>query len=250
MVQGCGGDGCRMIGNIFEGQLINCYFRDNHGNGASFSHGPENTVLSALHVFGGVFGGNRENGAVLTNGAADVSFHGCYFLLNGKFGVSADHGCTLLSNCGFENNHQAAPGFQQGDAGIRLMVFGTLVGCTAYSIHHQKQLIRAFITNELVMIGCTGSGGGDAKSAGLGRLEGRGDAHITLIGCRGAVDQQPGPQFSLIGMPRAAAPLGGIGDGGNLAQLGDYYLWVDRSGHLRIKRGMPNSDTDGKPVGA
>src|SRR5581483_8416678 len=39
IVQECGGDGCYMVGNVFEGQIINSYFRKNRGNGATFSHG-------------------------------------------------------------------------------------------------------------------------------------------------------------------------------------------------------------------
>src|SRR3546814_7416550 len=75
----------------------------------------------------------------MIEGAEDVGFHGCYFLLNGKYGLSADRGCTLLAHCGFENNHRLAGGFENGDAGIRLMVRGTLIGCTAYSIHNQTR---------------------------------------------------------------------------------------------------------------
>jgi hypothetical protein len=31
----------------------------------------------------------------------------------------------------------------------------------------------------------------------------------------------------------------------NLLQLGDYRVWVDKSGKLRLKNGVPTSDTDG-----
>lgn len=42
------------------------------------------------------------------------------------------------------------------------------------------------------------------------------------------------------------------GDGawnGNPLRLGTYYLWVDATGDLRIKNGVPSSDTDGTVVG-
>lgn len=44
--------------------------------------------------------------------------------------------------------------------------------------------------------------------------------------------------------------IGGVGTtyGGPL-QLGSYHLWVDSSGRLRIKNGVPTSDTDGTVVG-
>ncbi|HET6196772.1 MAG TPA: glycosyl hydrolase family 28-related protein, partial [Acetobacteraceae bacterium] len=35
VVQGVGGDGVRLIGDVFEGQLINVYLRDNKKNGAT-----------------------------------------------------------------------------------------------------------------------------------------------------------------------------------------------------------------------
>ena len=38
-------------------------------------------------------------------------------------------------------------------------------------------------------------------------------------------------------------------DFGGKLQLGNYYLWVDSSGRLRIKNGVPTSDTDGTVVG-
>ncbi len=250
VMQGCGGDGLRMIGNIFEGQLFNGYFRDNKGAGATFGHDKQGGVLSALHVFGSVFGGNGADGAALVNGTYDVAFHGSYFLLNHHYGVNAGTGCTLLDNCGFENNHQGARDFTGGDAGVRLMVFGTMVGCTAYSIHNQTGLVRAFVTNRLVMVGCTGSGGGNAKQAGLAHLQGNGKGLATLIGCHGKVAEAGGIGVVDIGGANGGARFGAAWNSPSLPRLGDYTLWVDTSGKLRIKRGSPRSDSDGMPVGA
>lgn len=249
VVEGCGGDGCRLVGNIFEGQIFNSYFRDNKGNGAVFSHGDENTVLSAVHVFGCVFGGNGINGVTLANGAADVGFHGCYFLLNQAYGLSAETGCTLLSHCGFENNHMHAKDFRHGDAGIRLMVAGTLIGCTAYSIHKQTHLIRAFVTNRLVMIGCTGDGGGGARKAGLAILQGNPQAGVTLIGCHGDIERHGMLSAFEIGAPGAGGQFGGRKNDSGVAWLGDHCLWVDRQGRLRIKQGPKQGDDDGRIVG-
>jgi hypothetical protein len=36
----------------------------------------------------------------------------------------------------------------------------------------------------------------------------------------------------------------------NLLQLGNYRFWIDSSGRLRIKNGVPASDTDGTIVGS
>lgn len=250
IVQNCGGDGCALAGNVFEGQMINCYFRNNHGNGASFAHGTPAGILSAIHVMGCVFGQNLANGVALLNGAYDVGFHGCYFLLNGHFGLLARSGCTLLTHCGFENNQEAAGSFAAGDAGIWLQGFGTLVGCTGYSIRNQTHLLRSYVANQLVMIGCTGSGGSAAAGAALARLGGSSAGTATLIGCRGGVQIDKGFE---------ALVLGGAGDQGvrfgadwnsrYLPRLGDYALWVDGQGRLRIKKGSPESDADGTPVG-
>lgn len=38
-------------------------------------------------------------------------------------------------------------------------------------------------------------------------------------------------------------------NGNGPLRLGDYYLWVDSTGDLRIKNGAPSSDTDGTIVG-
>ncbi|HUD51135.1 glycosyl hydrolase family 28-related protein [Parvibaculum sp.] len=249
VVQGCGGDGLRMIGNVFEGQVFNSYFRDNKANGASFGHGPDGGILSALHVFGCVFGGNGQHGAALINKATDVSFHGCYFLLNGAFGVSASNGITLLTNCGFENNHMEAENFAAGDAGVQLQVFGTLVGCTAYSIYKQTHLVRGFITNHLVMVGCNAAGGGKAKGARLAKLQSNGRGKATIVGCQGGIDTVGPFEPAQFGEERGGARFGAQWNSTSLVRLGDYSLWVDRSGKLRIKNGDPSSDGDGSIVG-
>lgn len=248
VVESCGGNGCELIGNVFEGQVFNCYFRDNGRDGARFAHGAEDTVFSAVHVFGCVFGGNGRNGVSLEDGAADVSFHGCYFLLNGAFGLSADTGVTLLSHCGFENNHERAESFEDGDAGLRLLVGGTLIGCTAYSIYRQKRLLRAYVSNRLVMVGCRGSGGGAARRAGLASLDGRKEAAFTLVGCQGAVKKKRGIEALNLGGGEGLA-FGAEWNSRNLLTLGEHRLWVDGDGALRVAKGRPQSDKDGKVVG-
>lgn len=245
VIEGCGGDGCRMIGNIFEGQVFNAYFRDNRRNGATFGHGPENTVFSAVHLFGCVFGGNGRNGVSLIDGATDVSFHGCYFLLNRKFGLFAGTGISLLSHCGFENNHMAAREFGKGGAGLRLKVGGTLIACTAYSIYYQTHLVSAFVTDSLTMVGCTGAGGDKARRARLAELKGRRGCDISLVGCRGGIDRADDLAVSATGQ---GEPFGTKPDGGNMAQLGDHWMWIDGEGRLRIKHGRPAADHDGRAL--
>ena len=117
-------------------------------------------------MFGCVFGQNGQYGVSMINDCDDAGFHGCYFLLNGKHGLVAKNGCTLLSNCGFENNHESASGFDKGGAGIWLQDFGILIGCTAYSMFKQTRLIEAYVVGQFVMIGCAGSGDARAKGAG------------------------------------------------------------------------------------
>lgn len=249
VVQHCGGDGLRLVGNVFEGQIIDSYFRNNLGRGATFAHGQHGGILSAVHVFGTVFGENAGEGAALVNGCYDVAFHGCYFVLNGKAGLAAANGCTLLSNSGFENNHARARDFAAGGPGIALQSFGTLVGCTGYSVFHQTALIDAFVTSELVLVGCTGSGGSAAKAAGLARLRGAETGTAIALGCSGPILCEGGFEALEIGGGDGGIRFGSHWQSRILPRLGDYRLWVDASGRLRLKRGAPSSDKDGVALG-
>lgn len=249
VVEGCGGDGCQLVGNIFEGQIINCYFRDNKKNGATFSHGAENTVFSAVHVMGCVFGQNGVHGVEMSNGAMDVGFFGCYFLLNRQYGLTASHGVSLLSHCGFENNHQGAPDFAHGDAGMEVRSFATLVGCTAYSIYNQTHLVKAWIASQLTLVGCTADGGGKAKGARLAKIAGRAGSTATIIGSSGGVDRGENITLTRLGDDGAGVRFGGEWSSPDLMRLGHYSLWVDGGGRLRIKRGAPMREDDGQIVG-
>ena len=249
VVQRCGGDGCRLVGNVFEGQIIDGYFRNNKGSGVTFAHGKAGGILSAIHVFGSVFGENGDNGAALIDGCYDVAFHGCYFVLNGKSGLAAANGCTLLSNCGFENNHARAGSFAEGGAGIDLQSFGTLVGCTAYSLFHQTGLIHAFVTAQLVLVGCTGSGGGGASQAGLAKLAGTEAGEAVVLGCTGRVDYLGGFEALEIGGAGGGVRFGADWHSRHLPRLGEYRLWIDASGRLRLKKGVPQADDDGVALG-
>jgi hypothetical protein len=250
VIEGCGGNGCLLIGNVFEGQIFNSYFRRNGGSGAVFSHGEHAGILSAIHVFGCVFGDNGHDGVAMAGGCYDVAFHGCYFLLNGQFGLEAENGCTLLSNCGFENNHAAAPGPAPGNMGIGLTGFATLIGCTAYSVFKQTGLIRGFVVGRLIMIGCTGSGGGNVAAAGLAQIDGLRDALATLIGCAGSVEYANGFEGIEVGGDGGGIRFGSDWRSTILPRLGDYRLWVDSGGRLRMKHGPPQSDMDGAAVDA
>jgi hypothetical protein len=241
VIENCGGNGLQMAGNVFEGQIFNTYLRDNRRSGAIMGHGDAGGVLSAIHVFGSVFGGNGDHGAVLANTANDVSFHGCYFLENGRFGLAAANGCPLLSHCGFENNHMSAGSREAGDAGANLPNFGTLIGCTSHSIHYQTHLVKSFVIGNLTMIGCMASG------SRLATLTSDGRGRAALIGCRGAVDR--GGDFLSFDTGGAGAAFGERWDSSNLVQIGAYRLWVDGAGKLRMKKGMPASEADGAPVG-
>lgn len=250
VVQGCGKNGCQLIGNVFEGQLANCYFRNNRGHGVSFQHDAAGKgILSAVRVIGGVFGENGQHGAAMLDGCYDVSYHGTYFLLNRRFGLVAENGCTLLSSCGFENNHEGADDFSRGDAGIWLQGFGTLVGCTAYSMFRQTHLLRATLSGRLTLVGCSGSGDAKAAGAGLAILRGDPRSSATVIGCSGVLRTEGGFEAIELGGTEAGLRCGGDWQSRALAQLGDYRLWVDRQGRLRIKKGRPQRDDDGSAVG-
>lgn len=251
VVQGCGGDGCRLTGNVFEGQLYNCYMRNNKANGMTLGHGAKAGILSAIHAMASVFGENGGEGVALANKCYDVGFHGCYFLLNGRYGLVAPNGCTLLSHSGFENNHQSAADFRSGGAGVKLGNFGTLIGCTAYSVYKQTALLDGFVSGRLTMVGCSGSGGKAASDAYLARLRGDGKGQAIVLGCSGEIRRENGFEVLDIGSDGG----GGIRfsdrwDGRHKLRLGDFVLWVDDSGTLRTKKGPPRSDRDGQAVGS
>lgn len=250
VVQGCGGDGARLLGDVFEGQIVNSYFRDNRKNGVTFGHGKQAGILSAIHVFGCVFGQNGRFGVEMINGCYDVAYHGCYFLLNGRNGLAAANGCTLLSNCGFENNHEAAADFAGGGPGIWLQGFGTLIGCTGYSMFKQTRLIEAYVVGQFTMIGCSGSGDGNARGAGLALIGGERKARATIISPSGTVDYKNGFEAVEIGGKDGGVRFGSGWQSPNLARLGDHHLWIDGNGRLRLKKGAPRSDEDGAPVGS
>ncbi len=170
--------------------------------------------------------------------------------MNGHFGLAAANGCTLINGCGFENNHTRAEGPTPGNAGIRLVGFGTLVASGAYSIANQTALVEALATGEMVLVGCRGFGDGKAKDAILGRFAGTGDGRVNLIGCKGAAEGVNGFDPMQLGGDAAGPHFGSAWNSHGLPQLGEYRLWVDNSGRLRLKRGAPTSDQDGAVVGA
>jgi hypothetical protein len=169
---------------------------------------------------------------------------------NRRFGLVARNGITLLANCGFENNHRAVPDFKDGDAGLLLNNFGTLVGCEGYSQHCQTALVRAELEGRLTMVGCRGTGDKRAARAGLASIGGTGKAHATLVGCTGRVTYEKGFEGLEINGAEDGINFGSDWRSRYLPQMGEYRLWVDRQGRLRIKRGRPASDEDGQPVGS
>ena len=249
-VTGCGGDGCRLYGNVFESQLIGCAFHGNGGNGATLAHSPHGGVLSSIQLFGCAFDGNEAHGAEIVR-AYDVGFHGCSFRRNGRFGLLATNGCELVLDCRFVDNHRLAYDFENGGAGMGLRRYATLVGCTAHSTANQTHLIDADLSGSfarLVLIGCRAGGAGKAAAAGLARLHGGSGRPATIIGCQGRVTADGVQPLDIGG---AAGGIGFSADwrGANLFQLGDYRMWIDARGRLRLKDGAPGSDEDGAPVG-
>ena len=99
------------------------------------------------------------------------------------------------------------------------------------------------------MVGCSASGGARARHAGLARLSGTKAGMATLIGCHGGVQRSDGVGLVELGGHGTGARVGGNWNDGDLAWLGDYCLWVDGKGRLRIKRGKPTTDEDGTTVG-
>jgi hypothetical protein len=184
-VEGVGGDGYSIIGNIFEGGMYNCYGRDNANNGITLGHG-DGGILSAMRIWGGTFGGNGRVGAEVVGNAYDVKFDGTYFLENNKFGLLAHNGIRALVACGFENNWREGGA---GGAGARILNFGTLISCTATANKHpQSHLLSAFVVGKFTLIDCQKSG-----PTRLAQLAGNpAGGEVIMINCTGEVDPDPG----------------------------------------------------------
>lgn len=192
-IEGCGGDGCLIQGNIFESQIDNSFFRQNQ-NGLSMGHSTGGGVLSAIHLYGCVFGQNRETGCQLINDATDAGFHGCYFLENGTWGANCPNGFTLMSNCGFENNWMSAGSFGAGNAGVAFQNFGNMIACSATSRHYQTHLVTGYVTSIFSMTGCFRSGVEEAGNMHLAKLSGTPGGRASIISCNGERDYRDGFQ--------------------------------------------------------
>ena len=177
-IEGCGGDGCLIEGNIFESQIDNSFFRQNQ-NGLSMGNSTSGGVLSAIHLYGCVFGQNRETGCQMINDATDAGFHGCYFLENGTWGANCPNGFTLMSNCGFENNWMSAGSFGAGNAGVAFQNFGNMIACSATSRHYQTHLVTGYVTSIFSMTGCFRSGVEEAGTMHLSKLSGTPGGNVT-----------------------------------------------------------------------
>ncbi|MCZ6992443.1 hypothetical protein OH407_24235, partial [Salmonella enterica] len=85
--------------------------------------------------------------------------------------------------------------------------------------------------------------------AGLARLDGEKKGRATVISSSGRVDYVRDFSGLEISGTGSGVRFGAHWQSANLAQLGDYRLWVDGKGRLRLKNGAPASDEDGKVVG-
>lgn len=104
MIEGFGGDGVNVVGNVFEGTFEHMFPAGCRGNGMTLGSGANGGILSSIKLSHGSYGNNMGNGLELTNGANDVEVRGIYFLLNGLAGVHCPNGLKLMQGGGFENN--------------------------------------------------------------------------------------------------------------------------------------------------
>ena len=86
--------------------------------------------------------------------------------------------------------------------------------------------------------------------AGLARIGGEKKGRATIVAPSGAVEYAKGFEGLELAAPGGGVRFGSHWQSPNLAQLGDYRLWIDGKGRLRFKNGAPTSDEDGSAVGA
>ena len=100
------------------------------------------------------------------------------------------------------------------------------------------------------MIGCTGSGDAAARGAGLALIGGEPKGRATIISPSGTVEYKDGFEGLEVSARDGGVRFGSGWQSKQQLVLGDYRLWVDKRGRLRMKNGAPTSDEDGAALGA
>lgn len=198
-IEGVGGHGLVMEGNVFENQISNSFFQDCKKNGATFAH-YKGGICSSINLVGCYFNQNGQYGMEATNfdgpygGANDIRVFGGYCRENRSFGFRFKNGTApgaSIMQVGFENNCKSmSPGDPNG-AHVYALTRMTMRDCTGYNESGgATYLLRGWFSALTVLDGCNQSAGGAMRETGKTRLvqvNGSSAGHVLLRGCSGGV---------------------------------------------------------------
>lgn len=218
-VQGVGGDGLLIEGDVFEGTVANSYFEDCK-NGAVFADS-QGGVCSAINVIGCFFSQNSNYGLWCTNfdgqygGCMDVRVYGGYCRQNGSYGFYYNNGTSpgaAIENVGFENNcMNLQPGNTSGGH-IYALVSMNLRNCTGYAqMGGASALLQGWFSGLTTIDNCVAWDGGAVTSAGATRLvyvNGSNTGHVVVNNSQGGVAFAGGQCTWVANYCTGTSPLG------------------------------------------
>jgi Ca2+-binding RTX toxin-like protein len=193
-LEGLGGIGLDVLGNVSHGTVFDSWMNANAQGGARFANSAHGGVASGLEWTGGGFRQNGGAGLILDNGTHDMTVKGAYFVDNHGPGIDATSGLTLVQGSGFENN-QGTGAIVQGSA--------TFNGDTFSTYGPQTTGIGAYL-----------AGGQVTVSGDLAEYYGAGSPTIPLadvqgLGTLAIAGNGPvvvGPNVTVTGVTAAAGP--------------------------------------------
>lgn len=204
-VEGVGGRGYDLRGDIFEGGMDNCYGQDCGGSGLGIGNDAAGGIFSAFQIDGGSYSqnGKKFTGASLpftyphgadgieiidtspTAAPRDIRLKGGYARHNKRAGVSFLNGFTGAEQWGVENNWEERLGaaWALGYGGFQGQNYFSLVQCTGASSGTTRQscLVAAFIVSHSSIVGCRTEGFGDGADVELWSATGTADPRASLF---------------------------------------------------------------------
>lgn len=152
IIEGAGADGCKIEGNIFEGEVRRLVVRGNKNNGLTMGHHASGGALSSIDVYSLITADNDVAGVSLTLNANDVYIHSMHAIQNGTYAVLCSNGIRKVTGH-FENNHRlAADQLIASGWGAVSTTAGLLEGCyqlNTNTIGRTTHLLRTFPANKV-----------------------------------------------------------------------------------------------------
>jgi hypothetical protein len=214
--------------------------------GVYLGDGAEEIVLNGLRVTD-----SGEEGLYITTGAKFISGSNIHLLSNGRSGLANYYGLKIVGlasyvilNSVISGNGSDFPSLtrQTQDGGIYIdNTGGSPSYITITSSMYPAMANRATILSGVGPTVFVLESDGNAFGLQAGEYWG-------FAGAGGPQRVRYNPTSTNIEFENNVGASSGAWNGSHFV-LGNYHLWVDSTGDLRIKNGVPSSDTDGTVVG-